>query len=217
MTLKSQQDIQRIIQALKDLYPDAVCSLDYDPEKAYELLFSVRLAAQCTDARVNLVTPVLYGRFPTLEALAAASEEEIGEIIHSTGFWRAKARDISAAAKMLLRDYGGRVPDTMEELLKLPGVGRKTANLILGDVYGKEGYVCDTHCIRITGLLGLTDGSKDPLKVEMQLRSCIPPEESNSFCHRMVLHGRAVCVARRPGCERCALRPWCDHGQSVNG
>ena len=171
----------------------------------------MRLAAQCTDARVNLVTPVLYERFPTLEALAGAAEEEVGEIIHSTGFWRAKARDIVAASRMLVEEYGGRVPDTMEDLLRLPGVGRKTANLILGDVYGKEGYVCDTHCIRITGLLGLTDGSKDPLKVEKQLRSCIPPEESNDFCHRMVMHGRAVCVARRPDCENCTLRPWCDH------
>ena len=157
------------------------------------------------------MTPVLYGRFPSLEALAAASEEEVGEIIHSTGFWRSKARDIVAASRMLLEEFGGRVPDNMEDLLRLPGVGRKTANLILGDVYGREGYVCDTHCIRITGLLGLTDGSKDPLKVEMQLRKCIPPEESSDFCHRMVHHGRAVCVARRPDCQACTLRPWCDH------
>ena len=135
----------------------------------------------------------------------------MGEIIHSTGFWRAKARDIVATSKMLVEEFGGRVPDTMEDLLRLPGVGRKTANLILGDVYGREGYVCDTHCIRITGLLGLTDGSKDPLKVEMQLRKCIPPEESSDFCHRMVHHGRAVCVARRPDCECCTLRSWCDH------
>ena len=210
--MKDQAAIQAIIEELKNLYPEAECSLEYDPEKAYELLFSVRLAAQCTDARVNLVTPVLYAKFPTLEALASATEEEVGEIIHSTGFWRAKARDIVAASKMLLAEYGGRVPDTMEDLLRLPGVGRKTANLILGDVYGKEGYVCDTHCIRITGLLGITDGSKDPLKVEQQLRQCIPPEESNTFCHRMVLHGRAVCVARRPDCEHCTLRLWCDHG-----
>ena len=139
--MKDKNAIFAIIEELKVLYPDAVCSLDYDPERAYELLFSVRLAAQCTDARVNLVTPVLYARFPTLESLAAATEEEVGEIIHSTGFWRAKARDIVAASRMLLTEYGGRVPDTMEELLKLPGVGRKTANLILGDVYGKEGYV----------------------------------------------------------------------------
>lgn len=210
--MKDASAIHAIIEELKVLYPEAECSLPFDPEKAYELLFAVRLAAQCTDARVNMVTPVLYSRFPTLEALACATEEEVGEIIHSTGFWRAKARDIVAASKMLLTEYGGKVPDTMEELLKLPGVGRKTANLILGDVYGKEGYVCDTHCIRITGLLGITDGSKDPLKVEQQLRKCIPPEESNDFCHRMVLHGRAVCVARRPDCEHCTLRLWCDHG-----
>ena len=120
-----------------------------------------------------------------------------------------------AASRMLLSEFGGKVPDNMEDLLRLPGVGRKTANLILGDVYGKEGYVCDTHCIRITGLLGITDGSKDPLKVEMQLRACIPPEESNDFCHRMVLHGRAVCVARRPDCEHCTLRLWCDHGSAA--
>ena len=209
--MKTKEAVSAIIEELKVLYPDAECSLEYNPDKAYELLFSVRLAAQCTDARVNLVTPVLYTRFPTLESLAAATEEEVGEIIHSTGFWRAKARDIVAASRMLLTEYGGKVPDTMDELLKLPGVGRKTANLILGDVYGKEGYVCDTHCIRITGLLGITDGSKDPLKVEMQLRKVIPPEESNNFCHRMVLHGRAVCVARRPNCANCTLRLWCDH------
>ena len=215
--MKSKEAVSAIIEELKALYPDAECSLAYDPDKAYELLFSVRLAAQCTDARVNLVTPVLYARFPTLESLAAATEDEVGEIIHSTGFWRAKARDIVAASRMLLTEYGGKVPDTMEELLKLPGVGRKTANLILGDVYGKEGYVCDTHCIRITGLLGITDGSKDPLKVEMQLRRAIPPEESNNFCHRMVLHGRAVCVARRPDCANCTLRPWCDHFANTGG
>lgn len=209
--MKDQQTVSEIIEELKHLYPDAACSLTFDPEKAYELLFSVRLAAQCTDARVNQVTPVLYAKFPTLGALAGATEDEVGEIIHSTGFWRAKARDIVAASKMLIEDFGGRVPDNMEDLLRLPGVGRKTANLILGDVYGREGYVCDTHCIRITGLLGLTDGSKDPVKVEMQLRKCIPPEESSDFCHRMVHHGRAVCVARRPDCPNCTLRPWCSH------
>jgi len=210
--MKEQSAVLAIIEELKVLYPEPKCSLPFNPEKPYELLFAVRLAAQCTDARVNLVTPVLYERFPTLQSLAEAGEEEVGEIIHSTGFWRAKARDIVAASRMLITEFGGIVPDTMEELLRLPGVGRKTANLILGDVYGKEGYVCDTHCIRITGLLGITDGSKDPLKVEQQLRACIPPEESNDFCHRMVLHGRAVCVARRPDCENCTLRLWCDHG-----
>ncbi len=210
--MKRKEDVQSIIEALKRLYPDAACSLTYDPEKIHELLFSVRLAAQCTDARVNMVTPALYARFPTLRSLAEASEEEVGEYIRSTGFWRAKARDIVAASRMLLTEFGGKVPDNMEDLLRLPGVGRKTANLILGDVYGQPGYVCDTHCIRITGLLGLTDGSKDPVKVEEQLRKCIPPEESSDFCHRMVLHGRAVCVARRPDCGSCTLRPWCDHG-----
>ena len=210
--MKTKEAVSAIIEELKVLYPDAICSLDFDPEKSYELLFSVRLAAQCTDARVNMVTPVLYARFPTLESLAAATEEEVGEIIHSTGFWRAKARDIVAASRMLLTEYGGKVPDTMEELLKLPGVGRKTANLILGDVYQKPGVVvADTHCIRITGRLGLTDGTKDPGKVEEQLRPILPPEESNDFCHRMVLHGRAVCMARKPDCQRCTLRPWCSH------
>ena len=210
--MKDQETIGKIIAELKNLYPGAECSLEYDPEKAYELLFSVRLAAQCTDARVNLVTPALFAHYPTLQDFAQADVDEVGQYIHSTGFWRAKARDIVAASKMLLEEFGGRVPDNMEDLLRIPGVGRKTANLILGDIYGKEGYVCDTHCIRITGLLGITDGSKDPLKVEIQLRKAIPPEESNAFCHRMVLHGRAVCVARRPDCQHCTLRQWCDHG-----
>jgi len=206
--MKSQAEIQAIIEALKELYPDAECSLDY--RKDYELLFSVRLAAQCTDARVNLVTPALFERYPTLEAFAEADVDEVGQYVHSTGFWRAKARDMVACAQMLLEKFNGKVPDNMEDLLSLPGVGRKTANLILGDIYGQEGYVCDTHCIRITGRLGITDGSKDPVKVEMQLRQCIPPEESNDFCHRMVLHGRAVCNARGPQCSDCPLRPLCD-------
>ena len=208
--MKSKEQVSTIIAALKTLYPDALCSLDY--EKDYELLFSVRLAAQCTDARVNLVTPALFARYPTLEAFAAADVDEVGTYIHSCGFWRAKARDIVASAQMLLSDFGGRVPDNMEDLTSLPGVGRKTANLILGDVHHTPGVVvADTHCIRIAGLLGLTDGTKDPGKVEKQLRACLPPEESNDFCHRMVLHGRAVCRARKPDCPNCALRPWCDH------
>ncbi len=211
--MKTQAQISAIIEALKKLYPDAICSLDY--QKDYELLFSVRLAAQCTDARVNLVTPALFERFPTLEAFAAATPEEVGEYVRSCGFWRAKAKDIVGSAQMLLRDFGGRVPDNMDDLLRLPGVGRKTANLILGDVYGKEGYVCDTHCIRITGRLGITDGSKDPLKVEQQLRKVIPPEESNDFCHRMVLHGRALCMARAPQCGDCPLRELCDYGKET--
>ncbi len=207
--MKSKQDTDAIIARLKELYPDAACSLDYG--KDYELLISVRLSAQCTDARVNLVTPALFARYPTLEAFAAADVEEVGQYVHSCGFWRAKARDIVGSAQQLLERFGGRVPDNMEDLLTLPGVGRKTANLLLGDIYGKEGYVCDTHCIRITGRLGLTDGSKDPLKVEQQLRRCIPPEESNNFCHRMVLYGRDVCTARNPRCGECPLRDLCDH------
>ncbi len=209
--MKTQAQISAIIEELKKLYPDAICSLDY--RKDYELLFSVRLAAQCTDARVNLVTPALFERFPTLEAFAAATPEEVGEYVRSCGFWRAKAKDIVGSAQMLLRDFGGRVPDNMDDLLRLPGVGRKTANLILGDVYGQEGYVCDTHCIRITGRLGITDGSKDPLKVEQQLRKVIPPEESSDFCHRMVLHGRALCMARGPQCGDCPLKELCDYGK----
>ncbi len=213
--MKTKKEIVSIIDTLKELYPDAECSLDY--QKDYELLFSVRLAAQCTDARVNLVTPALFARYPTLEAFAQADVDEVGEYVHSTGFWRAKARDMVAAAKMLVEEYGGKVPDNMEDLLRLPGVGRKTANLILGDIYGKEGYVCDTHCIRITGRLGITDGSKDPVKVEMQLRKCIPPEESNNFCHRMVLHGRAVCMARNPQCGSCPLATLCTYGKTAQG
>lgn len=214
--MKDHQDVIAIVEELKRLYPDALCSLQYP--KPYELLFAVRLAAQCTDERVNMVTPALYARFPTLESLAEADVSEVETYIHSTGFFRAKARDIVLASQMLLRDYGGKVPGTMEELLKLPGVGRKTANLMLGDVFHVPGVVvADTHCIRITGLLGLTDGSKDPAKVEMQLRQVLPPEESNDFCHRMVLHGRAVCVARRPDCQNCTLRPWCDHFQKSVG
>lgn len=207
---KTPEEIRAIVEELKVLYPDGICSLEY--QKDYELLFSVRLAAQCTDERVNKVTPALYKRFPTLEALANADISEVEEYIHSTGFFRAKAKDIVLASQMLIRDYGGKVPNTMEDLLKLPGVGRKTANLILGDVYHTPGVVvADTHCIRITGLLGLTDGTKDPAKVEQQLRAVLPPEESNDFCHRMVLHGRAVCIARRPQCQSCTLRPWCGH------
>ena len=210
LALKPKKDVLAIVEELKRLYPDGICSLDY--KKDYELLFSVRLAAQCTDERVNRITPALYERFPTLEALADADVAEVERYVHSTGFFRAKARDIVLASRMLLDEYGGNVPDNMDDLLRLPGVGRKTANLILGDIYNTPGVVvADTHCIRITGLLGLTDGTKDPAKTESQLRAILPPEESNDFCHRMVLHGRAVCIARRPQCQNCTLRPWCDH------
>ena len=189
-----------IVEALKEAYPDGICSLEY--RKDYELLFATRLSAQCTDARVNLVTPELFSTYPTLEALAAADIADVERIIHSTGFFRAKAKDIVLAAQMLVNVYGGRVPDTMEELLKLPGVGRKTANLVLGDIYKAPGSV-------VAGRLGLTDGSKDPAKVEAQLRKVLPPEESNDFCHRLVLHGRAVCTARTPHCGLCTLQEWC--------
>ena len=204
-------EVQKIIEELKALYPQALCALDYG--KDYELLISVRLSAQCTDARVNLVTPDLFAAYPSLDAFAEADVEDVERLIHSCGFYHHKARDIVAACRMIRDEFGGVVPDNMDDLLRIPGVGRKTANLILGDIYGKEGYVCDTHCIRITGLLGLTDGSKDPEKVERQLRLVIPPEESSDFCHRMVLHGRAVCVARRPNCSACTLAPYCKHAQ----
>jgi len=211
--MKSKAGIKRIIETLKTLYPEGLCSLQY--EKDYELLFAVRLSAQCTDERVNKVTPALYERFPTLGSFAEADPKEVGEYIHSCGFFNGKARDIVACAQQLLEVHGGKVPGTMDELVALPGVGRKTANLILGDVFGQPAYVCDTHCIRITGRLGITDGSKDPLQVERQLRESIPPKESNNFCHRMVLFGRDVCTARSPKCEGCPLAADCDTAKAA--
>lgn len=206
--MEMSEKVDSIITALKKDYPDALCALH--SQKDYELMIAVRLSAQCTDARVNLVTPALFERFPTLEAFAGADVEEVERYIHSCGFFKHKARDIVLACQMLLSDYGGKVPDSMEDLLKLPGVGRKTANLLLGDLYGREGaVVCDTHCIRICNLLGLAQG-KDPAKVEQQLRAVLPPKESSDFCHRIVLHGRAVCVARAPKCGLCSLAPYCD-------
>lgn len=206
--MRSKEQINEIVRRLEEAYPLAECALEYG--KDYELLFAVRLSAQCTDARVNMVTPALYERFPTLESFAEASESEVGEYIHSCGFFRTKAKDIVECAKLLIRDYGGRVPDSMEELLKLPGVGRKTANLILGDVYNDaDAVVVDTHCIRITNRLGLVDGLKDPVKIEMRLREILPKGKASDFCHRIVLHGRAVCTARKPDCEGCILRSLC--------
>ena len=204
--MKSKAAVRRIVEELKALYPDARCSLNY--QKDYELLFAVRLSAQCTDARVNMITPALFQKYPSLEAFANASYEEVGEVIRSCGFYNTKSKDLVECAKILLEQHGGKVPGTMEELTALPGIGRKTANLILGDIYGQPAYVCDTHCIRITNLLGLSEG-KDPAKVETQLRAILPPEESSDFCHRLVLHGRAVCIARRPQCGRCCLAPYC--------
>lgn len=195
------------VEGLKALYPDAICSLTAD--NPLQLLIAVRLSAQCTDARVNLVTPALFARFPTLDSLADADPEEVGEYIRSCGLYKTKAKDIVMMCRMLRDEYGGEIPDTVEELTKLPGVGRKTANLVCGDVYGKPAVVADTHCIRITGRLGLTDGTKDPYKVEMQLRKVLPPDESNDFCHRLVLFGRDICSARSPKCGECPLNEVC--------
>lgn len=197
-----------IIERLKKEYPDAACSLDYD--EAWKLLVSVRLAAQCTDARVNIVVEKLYERFPDVNALADAEAEEIEAIVKPCGLGKSKARDISACMKILRDEYGGKVPDDFDTLLKLPGVGRKSANLIMGDVFGKPAIVTDTHCIRLTNRMGLVDGIKEPAKVEKELWKLIPPEEGNDFCHRLVLHGRAVCTARTsPYCDKCCLQDIC--------
>lgn len=194
------------VALLEEAYPQAVCSLEY--EKPYELLIATRLSAQCTDARVNLVTKDLFARFPSLEAFAQGPLEEIERLVHPCGLYKTKARDIQALSRMLLEEFGGQLPDSIEQLTRLPGVGRKTANLIMGDVFGQPSYVCDTHCIRITNRLGLTQG-QDPAKVETQLRQVLPPEKSGDFCHRLVLHGRAVCKARGADCGRCVLTPCC--------
>ena len=208
--MRTQEQVNEIVRLLMEEYPLADCTLDWN--KAYELLFSVRLAAQCTDERVNRITPALFERFPTLEAFAEADVAEVEEYVRSCGFYHSKARDIVACANVLLEKYGGELPRTMEELTALPGVGRKTANLILGDVFKIPGStVVDTHCIRISNLLGLVDKLKDPVKIEMELRKILPPEHSSDFCHCIVLHGRAVCIARRPECERCCVRHLCQH------
>lgn len=196
----------KIVELLEQEYPEALCSLNYD--KDYELLFATRLAAQCTDERVNKVTPTLYSRYPTLKSLAEAKIEDVEEIIRSCGFFHTKAKDIVEASIMLITDFGGVVPDNMDDLLKLPGVGRKTANIILGDVYHKPAVVTDTHCIRLANRMGLAKG-KEPHKVEIQLAAIIPPEKQSDFCHRLVLHGRAVCSARKPNCEVCVLNGVC--------
>jgi endonuclease-3 len=197
-----------IIDRLKKEYPDTVCTLDYDD--AWKLLVSVRLAAQCTDERVNAIVPKLYEKFPDINALADASAEEIEEIVKPCGLGKSKARDINKCMKMLRDVYDGKVPDNMDDLLKLSGVGRKSANLIMGDVYGKPAIVTDTHCIRLTNRMGLIDNIKEPKKVEMELWEIIPDEESNSFCHRLVDHGREICTARtKPHCERCCLNDIC--------
>ena len=206
--MRTHEQVLEIVRCLEEEYPDAMCTLDY--RKDYELLFSVRLAAQCTDERVNMITPALFERYPTLKDFAEADVTEVEQLVKSCGFYHTKARDIVNCAQILLTQYGGKVPGTMEELLKLPGVGRKTANLILGDVFKAPGaVVVDTHCIRLSNRMGLVDNLKDPAKIEPLLREQLPPEKSSDFCHRLVLHGRAVCTARKPECERCCVRHVC--------
>lgn len=197
------------VEALKKEYPDAKCSLDY--ETPLQLLVATRLSAQCTDARVNLVTPALFARFPDAESLAGAEVSEVAEYIKSCGLYKTKSKDLVAMAKMLVSNFGGEVPDNIDDLTKLPGIGRKTANLICGDVYGKPAVVVDTHCIRITTRLGLHKET-DQRKIENALRKLLPPEESNDFCHRIVLHGRAVCTARSPKCKDCCMNGFCRMG-----
>lgn len=206
--MEKQEMALEVIKRLKEEYPDADCTLDYN--EAWKLLVSVRLAAQCTDARVNIVVEKLYEKYPDVDALAKAKPEQIEEIVRPCGLGKSKSRDISACMRMLKEKYNGKVPDDFNELLKLPGVGRKSANLIMGDVFGKPAIVTDTHCIRLTNRMGLVDGIKEPKKVEMALWKIIPPEEGSEFCHRLVYHGREVCSARtKPHCEQCCLNDIC--------
>ncbi|MDO5155172.1 MAG: endonuclease III [Eubacteriales bacterium] len=208
MAYTKRQRAKDIIDLLKQEYPDAGCSLEYD--EAWKLLVSVRLAAQCTDARVNVVVEELYKKFPSIEALADASIDEIEAIVKPCGLGHSKAKDIYACMRMLRDDFGGVVPDDFDKLLSLPGVGRKSANLIMGDVFGKPAIVTDTHCIRLVNRMGLVNGIKEPKKVEMELWKIIPPEEGSDFCHRLVHHGRAVCTARTtPACDACCLKDVC--------
>jgi endonuclease-3 len=204
--MHTKAEIAEMIRLLEECYPIPYTDLKYN--KTHELLFAARLAAQCTDARVNTVTPILFKKYPTLEDFAQADIGELEKIIFSCGFYKTKARDIIAAASMLLKDFDGLVPDNMEGLLKLPGVGRKTANLMLGDIFNKPAVVVDTHCIRLSNRIGLV-GTKNPTKIEMALKKILPPVKSSDFCHRLVLHGRAVCKARKPDCSKCCLAELC--------
>ncbi|MBQ8014686.1 MAG: endonuclease III [Clostridia bacterium] len=206
--MKEKERALLAVNALKEKYPDSICSLN--AENPLQLLIATRLSAQCTDARVNMVTPALFEKYKTVEDFAAADIADVEKLIHSCGFFRTKARDIVEMSRMMLSDFGGEVPKTLDELVSLPGVGRKTANLIMGDVYGKPAVVADTHLIRISNLLGLV-AAKDPYKVEMKLREILPPEESNDFCHRCVLHGRDTCVSGRPKCAECVMKDFCRH------
>lgn len=205
--MQKKERARAVTELLKQAYPDAICALHYTHD--YELLFATRLSAQCTDARVNLVTEDLFRRFPTLQSFAEAPVEQIEDAIRTCGLFHTKARDLKAAATMLLETYGGKVPDSMEELLKLPGVGRKTANLVLGDIFGQPAIVTDTHCIRLSNRLQFVKNEKDPVKVEKALRKLLDPAESSDFCHRLVLHGRECCTARSPKCEACPLGAVC--------
>lgn len=213
MPMRTKADAKTIVELLKQAYPLAECSLTYDD--AWQLLVSVRLSAQCTDARVNIVTAELFARYPTLEALAGAGAEAIEAIVKPCGLGKSKARDIAAMTRMLIDEYGGKVPQAMEDLLRLPGVGRKSANLIRGDIFGLPAVVADTHCIRMANRLGFVTDCTDPVKVERALVKVLPPEESNDFCHRCVLHGRAVCTARKAMCENCCLRAVCRTGRKT--
>ena len=208
IVLKEKERALLAVEALKKKYPDSLCSLN--AENPLQLIIATRLSAQCTDARVNLVTPELFEKYKTVEDFAAADVADVERIVHSCGFFRAKARDIIGMCQKMISDFGGNVPDNIDDLTSLPGVGRKTANLIMGDVYGKPAVVADTHLIRISNLLGLVS-TKDPLKVEMKLRDILPPEESNDFCHRCVLHGRDTCISGRPKCDECEMNSFCKH------
>ncbi len=205
--MRKKELASEVIERLKNEYPDSVCTLDVSD--AWQLLVSVRLAAQCTDKRVNETVPALFKKYPSPKKLASAKISDIEDLIRPCGLFKTKARDIKACMTDLCEKFDGKVPDNMKDLLSLPGVGRKSANLILGDIFGQESYVCDTHCIRLSGRIGLSDGSKDPVKVEMQLRKIVPPEESGALCHRLVDHGRAVCKAQSPRCEECVLQDIC--------
>lgn len=208
VTMTKKERAARIVAALEQEYPDPEPGLVYDESNAWQLVVAVRLAAQCTDARVNVVTPVLFDRYPSAAALAAADVGDIEQLVRTCGLGATKARDIKGSMTAITEHYGGRVPDTMEELLELPGVGRKSANLILGDIFGQPAIVVDTHCLRICNRLGLID-TKNPTVAEKDLRKIVEPEKGNNFCHRLVLHGRAVCTARSPQCSLCVVAPWC--------